>query len=178
MELKRDVRVLVIDDEDYMREVVRQALESADFNVEEAADGKSALAMIRQFPYDVIVTDLRLPGLTGDAILKEALSLFPETIVILMTGYGNIQSAVDAIRKGAYDYLPKPFQLPELVLRVEKGIEERRLRAENRMLRGELQAKYNFSSLEFFQPGRQQRSHEPYLSPDQCRCQKNQHRPY
>jgi DNA-binding NtrC family response regulator len=147
MELKRDVKVLVIDDEDYMREVVRQALEGADFNVEEASDGKSALAMIRQYPYDVVVTDLRLPGITGDEILKEALALFPETIVILMTGFGNIQSAVDAIRQGAYDYLPKPFQLPELVLRVEKGIEERRLRTENRMLRGELQAKYNFSSL-------------------------------
>ncbi len=147
MERKRDVRVLVVDDEDYMREVVRQALESAEFNVDEAEDGKSALTMIRQCPYDVIVTDLRLPGLTGDTILEEALSLFPETIVILMTGFGNIHSAVDAIRKGAYDYLPKPFQLPELVLRVEKGLEERRLKSENRRLRSELQEKYNFSNL-------------------------------
>jgi DNA-binding NtrC family response regulator len=147
MERKRDVKILVVDDEDYMREVVREALESSDFNVDEAADGKSALQMIRQCPYDVIVTDLRLPGTTGDAILEEALSLFPETIVILMTGFGNIHSAVEAIRKGAYDYLPKPFQLPELVLRVEKGLEERRLKSENRRLRGELQEKYNFSSL-------------------------------
>jgi DNA-binding NtrC family response regulator len=147
MELKRDVRILVVDDEDYMREVVRQALESVDFNVDEASDGKNALAMIRQYPYDVIITDLRMPGLTGDAIIEEAHSLFPETIVIVMTGYGNIQSAVDAIRKGAYDYLPKPFQLAELVLRVEKGLEEQRLKSENRMLRGELQEKYQFSSL-------------------------------
>jgi DNA-binding NtrC family response regulator len=147
MESKRDIKILVVDDEDYMREVVRQALESSDFNVDEAADGKSALQMIRQCPYDVIVTDLRLPGITGDAILEEAISLFPETIVILMTGFGNIHSAVEAIRKGAYDYLPKPFQLPELVLRVEKGLEERRLKSENRRLRGELQEKYNFSNL-------------------------------
>jgi DNA-binding NtrC family response regulator len=147
MEQKRDVRILVVDDEDYMREVVRRALENADFEVDEAADGKAALTMLRQYPYNVIITDLRLPGLTGEVILEEALALFPETIVILMTGFGNIQSAVEAIRKGAYDYLPKPFQLAELVMRVEKGLEEHQLKSENRMLRGELQGKYHFSNL-------------------------------
>jgi two-component system, NtrC family, response regulator AtoC len=147
MERKRDVRILVVDDEDYMREVVRQALENAGFQVDEAGDGRIALSMLRQYPYNVIITDLRLPGLTGEAILEEALSLFPETIVILMTGFGNIQSAVEAIRKGAYDYLPKPFQLEELVMRVEKGLQEHQLKSENRMLRGELQEKYHFSHL-------------------------------
>jgi DNA-binding NtrC family response regulator len=147
MERKKDVRVLVVDDEDYMREVVRRALESVSFEVEEAADGKTALTMLRQYPYNVIITDLRLPGLTGEAILEEALSLFPETIVIVMTGFGNIQSAVEAIRKGAYDYIPKPFQLAELVMRVEKGLDEHQLKSENRMLRGELQDKYHFSNL-------------------------------
>ncbi len=144
---KKDVRILIVDDEDYMREVVRQALEGADFEVDEAADGMTALAMLRQYPYNVIVTDIRLPGLTGDKILEEALSLFSETIVIVMTGFGNIQSAVEAMRKGAYDYLPKPFQLDELVVRVEKGLEEQQLKSENRMLRGELQNKYHFSNL-------------------------------
>jgi DNA-binding NtrC family response regulator len=147
MELKKDARILVVDDEDYMREVVRRALENAGLETDEAADGKSALAMLRQYPYNVIITDLRLPGLSGEVILEEAISLFPETIVIVMTGFGNIQSAVEAIRRGAYDYLPKPFQLAELVMRVEKGIEEQKLKSENRMLRGELQDKYQFSNL-------------------------------
>jgi two-component system, NtrC family, response regulator AtoC len=147
MELKRQMRILVVDDEEYIREIVRQALESANFHVDEASDGKVALAMIRQYPYDVIITDIRLPELSGDAILEEALSIFPETIVIVMTGFGKIESAVEAIRKGAYDYIPKPFQLPELVLRVEKGIKEQHLKSENRMLRGELQEKYGFSNL-------------------------------
>jgi DNA-binding NtrC family response regulator len=147
MDRKTDIRILVVDDEDYMREVVRQALENAGFEIDEAADGKSAVSMLRKHPYNVIITDLRLPGLTGEAILEEALALFPETIVILMTGFGNIQSAVEAIRKGAYDYLPKPFQLDELVMRVEKGIQDHRLKSENRMLRGELQNKYHFSNL-------------------------------
>ena len=147
MEHKKDIKILVVDDEDYMREVVRRALENVSFEVDEAADGKTALEMLRKYPYNVIITDLRMPGLTGEAILEEALSLFPETIVIVMTGFGNIQSAVEAIRRGAYDYLPKPFQLAELVMRVEKGIEDRQLKSENRMLRGELQGKYHFSNL-------------------------------
>ena len=147
MERKSDVRILVVDDEDYMREVVRQALENADFTVDEAADGNTALSMLRQYPYNVIITDLRLPGLPGETILEEAISLFPETIVILMTGFGNIQSAVEAIRKGAYDYLPKPFQLAELVMRVEKGLQECQLKSENQLLRTELQGKYHYSNL-------------------------------
>ncbi|MBN2241180.1 MAG: sigma-54-dependent Fis family transcriptional regulator [Acidobacteria bacterium] len=144
---KKDARILIVDDEDYMREVIRQALEGAGFEVEEASDGKMALAMLRQYPYNVIVTDIRLPGLTGDKILEEALSLFSDTIVIVMTGFGNIQSAVEAMRKGAYDYLPKPFQLDELVVRVEKGLEEQQLKNENRRLRVELQNRYHFSNL-------------------------------
>ncbi len=144
---RKDARILIIDDEDYMREIIRQALENSGFEVDEAMDGKSAMAMLRQYPYNVIVTDVRLPGMTGDKILEEALALFPETIVIVMTGFGNIQSAVDAMRKGAYDYLPKPFQLDELVVRVEKGLEEQQLKNENRMLRCELQDKYSFPNL-------------------------------
>jgi DNA-binding NtrC family response regulator len=147
MEHKRDTKILVVDDEDYMREVVRSALETASFEVDEAKDGKTALAMLRQHPYNVIITDLRMPGITGETVLEEALSLFPETIVIIMTGDGSIRSAVEATRRGAYDYLEKPFQLEELVMRVEKGIENQQIKSENQLLRGELQTKYHFSSL-------------------------------
>ena len=142
-----DVKILVVDDEDYMREIVRQALEGTDYTVEEAANGAVALEMMRKYPYDVIITDLRLPGATGERILQEALAISPETIVIIMTGYGNIQTAVDAIRMGAYDYLPKPFQLEEMVMRVEKGLQDRRIKSENSLLRSELQGKYQFDNL-------------------------------
>ena len=147
MERKRDVKILVVDDEDYMREVVRSALEGAGFEVDEAADGKTALNMLREYPYNVIITDLRMPGITGETILGEALSLFPEAIVIIMTGDGSIRSAVEATRRGAYDYLEKPFQLEELVMRVEKGIESQQIKSENRLFRGELQTKYHFSNI-------------------------------
>jgi len=79
MDAREDVKILVVDDENYMREIVRRALENNGFLVEEAADGKAALQMIRRYPYDVIVTDLRMPGSPGEKILEEALSIFPET---------------------------------------------------------------------------------------------------
>jgi two-component system response regulator AtoC len=142
-----DVKILVVDDEIYMREIVRQALEGAGFVVEEAADGTAALEMMRRYPYDVVITDLRLPGVPGERLLQEALAISPETIVIIMTGYGNIQTAVGAIRMGAYDYLPKPFQLEEMVMRVEKGLQDRRIKSENTLFRSELQGKYRFSNL-------------------------------
>jgi DNA-binding NtrC family response regulator len=147
MDPKRDVRILVIDDEDCIREVVRRALENASFEVDEAADGKSALAMLRQYPYNVIITDLRLPDVQGEAIIEEASTLFSETIIIVMTAFGTIQSTVGAMRRGAYDYIPKPFLLDELVMRVEKGLEERQLKSENRKLRSTLQYKYHYSDL-------------------------------
>ncbi len=142
-----DVKILIVDDEDYMREIVRQALEDSSYQIEEAPDGETAIRMVRQYPYDVIITDLRLPGVAGEKVLQEALAIFPDTIVIIMTGFGNIQTAVDAIRMGAYDYLPKPFQLDEMVMRVEKGLADRQLRLENSRLKSELQGKYRGSNL-------------------------------
>jgi two-component system, NtrC family, response regulator AtoC len=144
---KDNVKILVVDDEDYMREIVRGALEDRGYKVEEAEDGNAAFSMVRQYPYDVIITDLRMPGVTGEKLLQETLSIFPETIVIIMTGFGNIQTAVEAIRKGAYDYVPKPFQLEEMVLRVDKALEERALKRENSELRAQVQSKYQGSNL-------------------------------
>jgi two-component system response regulator AtoC len=156
MDARDDVKVLVVDDEDFMREIVRIALEGKGFQVEEAADGNVGLQMIRRYPYDVVVTDLQMPGPRGERILEETLSIFPETIVIIMTGVGSIQNAVEAMRRGAYDYLQKPFPLDELVVRVEKGLQERKLKSENDLLRSELHEKYQSSSLVGNSAGMQQ----------------------
>lgn len=146
---KEDIRILVVDDEHCIREIVRASLENAEFRVDEAANGAVALDMLRQYPYDVIITDLRMPIVPGETILQEALSIFPETIVIIMTGYESIQTAVEAMRKGAYDFLPKngPDFLVELVARVERALEKRQLKSENSLLRSELHCKYQFSNL-------------------------------
>jgi two-component system, NtrC family, response regulator AtoC len=141
------IKVLVVDDEDYIRDVVRQKLEASGYSVEEAAEGETALQMIRKYPYDAIITDLRMPGTSGERVLEEAKAIFPETLVIVMTGYGTIQGAVNATRIGAYDFLEKPLQLDALVLRLEKGLEDRRLRSENTQLRSELVVKNQFANL-------------------------------
>lgn len=151
-----DVKILVVDDEDYMREIVRRVLEGAGYQVEEAATGGAALEMMRRYPYDVIITDLRLPEVPGEKLLQEAVTIYPDAIVIIMTGYGNIQTAVDAIRQGAYDYLPKPFQLDEMLMRVEKGLQDRRIKSENSLLRSELQEKFQFANLIGNSPAMQQ----------------------
>jgi DNA-binding NtrC family response regulator len=156
MGVREGVKILVVDDEPFMREIVRSALERRGFEVEEAEDGNVALQMIRRYPYDVVVTDLRMPGPHGEKILEETLSIFPETIVIIMTAYGNIQQAVEAMRIGAYDFVPKPFQLEELVMRVERGLQERELKSENSLLRSELHEKYQPSSLVGNSPAMQQ----------------------
>ena len=143
----KNIRVLVVDDESYIRNTIREALERAGLESDEASDGRAALEMTRQCHYNVIITDLRLPGLDGESLMREALAMSPETIVILITGFGNIQSAVDVIRKGAYDYLPKPFQLDELIQRVEKGIAEQVLKVKNRLISAETEEKYHFPNL-------------------------------
>ncbi|MDR0310010.1 MAG: sigma-54 dependent transcriptional regulator [Acidobacteriota bacterium] len=144
----KNIRVLVVDDENHMRDAIRKALENAGLESDEAQDGKSALEMMRQCHYRVIITNRNLPELDGEALMEEALALFPETIVIL-TGSGSIQSVVEAIRKGAYDYLPKPFQIDELILRVEKGIAEQRLKLKIRKPDADMDVEggYHFSSL-------------------------------
>jgi len=140
-----DARILVVDDEDPIRQVVRSALEG--YAVDEAADGQTAMDMLRQFPYDVLLTDPALPGTGKEALFEEAHRLSPETVVIVMARPGDIRSAVDAVRRGASDFLPKPFQPAELVLRTERGMEERQLKRENDRMRNELGEKHRFSSL-------------------------------
>jgi len=141
------IRILVVGNEDSMRNEVRRALKNAGHESDEASNGVSALEMMRQCCYNVIIADLHLPGLDGEALMEETLALYPETIVILVTESGNIHSAVDAIRKGAYDYLPKPFQPDELIPRIEKGIAEQQLRLKNRKTCAETDGKHPFSNL-------------------------------
>ncbi len=146
---KENVRILVVDDEDCIREIVREALQDTGYIVDQAVNGSAALEMLRRFPYDVIISDLRMPGICGETLLREALSIFPETIFIIMTAFGSVQAAVDAMREGASDFLPKngPDFLSELVARVDRALENRQLQSENSLLRSELQSKHQYSNL-------------------------------
>ncbi len=140
-------KVLVVDDQRNMRATTAIVLRSAGHTVDEAEDGAAALQRIRQEAFDVVLTDLRMPNGDGMEVLREAQRLVPETQVIVMTAYGTIESAVEAIRRGAYDFLAKPFKEDELLLRVAKALEKRRLLGEVSLLAGEFRRRYGLEHI-------------------------------
>ena len=139
--------ILVVDDEADLRQVIVELLTLEGFQVDAAGTAEEAGEKLSRTAYDVLVTDLMLPGKSGVELMEETLARFPETIVIMMTGYGTIETAVEAMKKGAYDYLSKPFKLIELPVMIRKGLKESRLRFENQYLRKQLRDKYSFNNI-------------------------------
>ena len=131
--------LLLVDDEDALRTVMAERLTDAGFKVTEAASGEQALEKLERFAFDVLVSDLRLPGIDGREVLAAALERYPGIIGIVVTGYGTVKDAVDAIKRGASDFISKPFQFEELLHVLESALEQRRLRSENAYLREQLE---------------------------------------
>ena len=127
--------VLVIDDDDSLREAIQKTLRRAGHRVLCAADGQRGLAWLAAEPVDVVLTDLRMDGLDGLAVLRATRRRAPLAQVVLITAYGTIENAVDAMRDGAYDFLVKPVERADLVTTVERAVERRALVVENRALR-------------------------------------------
>ena len=146
VDLNRE-QILVVDDEEELRNAIVEILTLEGFDVEGVASSEEAWAKLSQAAYDVLITDHNLPGKSGIDLLEDTLARFPETIGIVITGYGTIETAVQAIKKGAYDYLAKPFKLVELPIMVRKGLKERSLRFENQYLRSQLREKYSFGNI-------------------------------
>jgi DNA-binding NtrC family response regulator len=140
-------QVLVVDDEEELRNAIVEILTLDGFEVEQASSAEEATGKLAQTAYDVLITDHNLPGKTGVELLEETLVRYPEIIGVVITGYGTIETAVNAIKKGAYNYLTKPFKLVELPIMVRKGLKERHLRFENQYLRKQLDEKYGFSNI-------------------------------
>src|SRR4051812_49886604 len=121
-------QILVVDDEEEFRSAIVDILSLEGFHVDQASSAEEATNKLSQTAYDVLITDHNLPGKSGVELLEDTLARFPETIGVVITGFGTIETAVQAIKKGAYDYLTKPFKLVQLPLMVRKGLKERRLR--------------------------------------------------
>jgi DNA-binding NtrC family response regulator len=130
--------VLVVDDEEVIRETCRQILEGCGYRVETCKDGLEALSRIRLRPVDLILLDLKMPRLDGIGFLRRLRAEAPGIDVIVITGYSSVGSAVECMRLGAYDYLPKPFNAGTLRIVVERAMEKRRLAVENAALRQRL----------------------------------------
>lgn len=140
--------ILVIDDEPAQRTVLAGFLRKRGFEAFEAAAVEEALALVRTRTVDLVLTDLRMPGGGGLALLEGVRALNPEIPVIVMTAFGTVASAVDAMKKGAADYLTKPIDLDELEVLIGRTLERRALVAENRALREQLETRYRLAGLD------------------------------
>ena len=128
---RREGNILVADDEKAMRELLARALLSKGFTVETASNGAEALEKIQEQPFDMLITDLVMPNIVGMELVQKARQILPDLIVIVITGNATLETAIQALKQGAYDYITKPFD-PELIIPViERGLEKLRLRQKN-----------------------------------------------
>ena len=139
--------LLLVEDETPLRETLAERLAEHGFAVAQADTGERAIEQLAEFAFDIVITDLRLPGLDGTRVLEAALLRYPDIIGIIVTGYGTVKDAVEAIKRGATDFVTKPFQFDELLHALNSALEQRRLKAENAYLRSQLQERYRFEGL-------------------------------
>ena len=140
-------KILIIDDEPLMRISITDALIAEGYDVKGSESGRGGMGFISKGNYDVIITDLNLPEVDGMEILKTALKRSPKSKVIMITAYGSVDTAVDAMKQGAYDYITKPFSMDELLIIVRRLMEFRKLENENLELKEKIDEKYAFEGI-------------------------------
>jgi len=138
---------LIVDDQRNMRTTTALVLRQAGYDVAEAESGEAALSRLLAEPFDVVLTDLKMAPLDGIAVLRGALEISPTTQVIVMTGYGTVESAVAAMQQGAHDYLSKPFKEGELLVRVQRALEKRKLLVDVGLFSDEFRRRYKLEEL-------------------------------
>ncbi len=139
--------LLLVEDEAPLREAVAEQLTDHGFAVVQAESAEHAIERLADFAFDVVVTDLRLPGQDGTQVIEAALKLYPDIIGIVMTGFGTVKDAVEVIKRGAADFVTKPFQFDELWHALQGAMEQRRLRTENAWLREQLDQRHSFEGI-------------------------------
>jgi two-component system NtrC family response regulator len=143
----RKARVIVVDDEFHMRELICETLRRKHLDVEAVPDGPTALEVMARSPADLVVSDVKMPKMSGLALLKEIRQSYPQAKVIMITAYGTIEDAVTSMREGAFDYVQKPFAPEELMMRVEKAFEYQDLVQENANLKQQLGTRFRFENI-------------------------------
>ena len=140
-------RILIADDHDALRRGLARALTAANHEVEEAPNGNQAIERLHDGHFDVVLSDLKMGGSDGLDVLRTTKTLHPSTAVILMTAFGSVHTAVEAMKSGAFDYVQKPFEIEEMEVKIEKALELKRLRHELDYLRNEQQETYDFEKI-------------------------------
>ncbi len=148
MAMENHGRILVVDDEANARTALAELLRDEGYTVETAADGFKALPKLDEFAPDLVLTDLKMPGMDGIELMRKARAGDdPDRVVIVMTAFGSVETAVEAMRQGATDYVTKPINIEELVIVIERGLERRRLRAEAGRLRERLSERHRIQNI-------------------------------
>lgn len=140
-------RILVVDDDESLRWVTQVQLQQSGFEVSAAVNGDEALKRIGEFPPDLVITDLKMPGMSGLDLLRRIRADYAEILVIVVTAFGTVETAVEAMKTGAYDYITKPVNMDELRMIVHRGLEHLGLQEEVRSLRVSLDKKYGFENI-------------------------------
>jgi two-component system response regulator PilR (NtrC family) len=140
-------KILIVEDEKSMREVLRILLEGEGHEVATASDGLEGIACIEKDIFDLVITDMKMPKADGFEVLKRIKEISPDTIVVMITAFGNIESAIKAMKLGAYDYINKPFNIEDIRLRVGKAIEKKREREELEVLREKVEITYSIENI-------------------------------
>lgn len=128
------IKILIADDDHMCREVLRDAIQGEDVSIRITADGVEALEALEAASYDILVTDLNMPRMDGLSLLGHARELYPHILTIIITGFGSLESAIEAIRRGAYDYVQKPFKLEEISVAIRNAKEKITILREKRQL--------------------------------------------
>ncbi|MCF8129616.1 MAG: sigma-54 dependent transcriptional regulator [Deltaproteobacteria bacterium] len=139
--------ILVVDDEAAIRESLKDWLMEDGYSVTLAVDGKDAIALVETFQYDVILLDLKMPGMDGLEAMRHIKEISPDSEVLMMTAYASVDTAVQAMKEGAFDYLVKPFDPEEVELQIKKIVAHREMRLENIMLRKRLEEQYQYDEI-------------------------------
>ncbi len=139
-------KILVVEDDPHARAALWEILKK-DYAVTTLEDGEKAVEAMKKDNFTIIITDMKLPGMNGMQVLKKAREVTPDSVLIVITGYGTIEGAVQAMKKGAYHYLTKPFRIDDILLEVERALEYYHLKRENSHLRDEVQRHYAFDNI-------------------------------
>ena len=141
------MNILIVDDEEVLQDVLTVLLRKEGHNTLSAWSGEEALEILEREEVDLVLLDLMLPGMQGMQVLKEIRQRQPDQVVVVITAFSSIESAIEAMREGAFHYIPKPFKNEEVLLTLRKGLEQRRLTSENRSLREQLRQRFGFDNI-------------------------------
>ena len=141
------MNILIVDDEEVLQDVLTSLVRREGWNPLCARSGEEALQILGQEPVDLILLDLMLPGMSGMEVLRQVLEKDPHQVVVIITAFSSVEGAIEAMRNGAFHYIPKPFKNDEVLLTLRQGLEKRRLAEENRALREQLKQRYAFDNI-------------------------------